>query len=77
MKNFTELKWLEILRKKTWITDEQNYENSVEELADAFNKNIEEALDEIAPYKTLTVNQISQARLQDSRIIFLTKKYLP
>ena len=51
MKNFTESKWKEILANKEW-----NLENeTVEKMAENFNINIEEALDEIAPYKTFTI----------------------
>ena len=51
----SELKWLEILRQKTWITEEEDEEKSVQELAEAFNNNIESALDEKAPYNHIKV----------------------
>ena len=54
MRNFNESKWNEILAKKVWHVENET-QDSVENMAVSFNKNIEDALDEIAPYKSFII----------------------
>ena len=49
MKNFTTEKWLSILDSKQWNI-EVSVTMNVDGLANIFDKNIEESLNEIAPY---------------------------
>ena len=65
MKNFSEAKWIDILATKDWNVCDNN-SVSVEDMAVSFNKNIDEALDEIAPYESfadLKAIQIVQNKL--------------
>ena len=53
MKNFTNSNWNEVLASKDW--NEINLTQDLDEKVVAFNKLINESLDEVAPYKTFKV----------------------
>ena len=57
LKNFSEERWNDILATKQWnsldsVTED---ENSLDKMIEKFSNNVEEALNEIAPFKTFTV----------------------
>ena len=52
-KNFTTEAWNESLERKDWSPIYSS--NTVDEMVDVFQKNIEEALNDIAPVKTFTI----------------------
>ena len=65
MKNFTTEKWLEVLAAKQWKKDEFESDD-VEDLALNFDKNIEECLNEIAPYKVFIVKSHHKFGISES-----------
>ena len=65
MKNFTTEKWLEVLETKNWIPVDPE-STGVDSLANKFDSNIEEGLNELAPYKLFTVKSHYKFGLSDN-----------
>ena len=53
LKNFSVQAWNESLTKKNWVIINECTE--VDDMVEIFNKNIEDALDEVAPVKTFSI----------------------
>ena len=62
-KNFTTEAWNESLERKDWSPIYSS--NTVDEMVDVFQKNIEEALNDIAPVKTFTIRSNYKFGLSD------------
>ena len=63
MKNFSSEKWNKCIAEKNW----KNLTNcnNVDEMVDIFSNNLNEALDEVAPFKTFTVRSHHKFGLSD------------
>ena len=64
MKNFTQEKWLECLVRQNW--ENLASTDSVNEMVKSFNINLQTALDESAPWKTITVHTNYKHGLSES-----------
>ena len=67
LKNFTQTKWSERLSKKNWASKENE---DLDTMVEIFTSNIQETMDEIAPYRNFTVKTM-KPNSKINHIVFL------